>query len=206
MKCPLCDSNAIVFENFYRCPECHLVFKDFNNHLNENDEKNRYLLHENDRIDKGYLDFLKKILEPIRLEDFKNKKILDFGSGPHPILSSYLKDLGHDVDSFDKYFSEIKLSDDSYDLILASEVFEHFREPKIELENILKLLKKGGILGIRTKFLKDHLEYKTWWYKNDPTHIVFYSDDTFNYLAKTYQLKILFSDNDSIIYFKKDSI
>jgi len=42
---------------------------------------------------------------------------------------------------------------------------------------------KGGWLGIMTKRVRDQEAFKTWHYKNDPTHIGFFSEATFQWLT-----------------------
>jgi len=64
MFCPLCNNththlltisnNFNKKKSYYKCSNCHLIFLDPNNLLNEEDEKKRYLLHENNINDCGY--------------------------------------------------------------------------------------------------------------------------------------------------------
>ena len=65
------------------------------------------------------------------------------------------------------------------------------------------LVKDGGLLGIMTQIYSPDIDYKKWWYKNDPTHIVFYQKETFDFIAEKYNLEILYCDNKSITIFKK---
>jgi CTP:phosphocholine cytidylyltransferase-like protein len=65
------------------------------------------------------------------------------------------------------------------------------------------LVRPNGILAIMTLFINAKIDYKSWWYKNDPTHVVFYHEDTFVYLANRFGLEIIFNDKVSIIIFRK---
>ena len=53
---------------------------------------------------------------------------------------------------------------------------EHFQEPAKEFRLLQKLLKKGGKLYCMTELLPKQDEFRDWYYKNDPTHVVFYSE------------------------------
>jgi hypothetical protein len=54
-----------------------------------------------------------------------------------------------------------------------------------------------------TQFLTQSTEYQKWWYKNDPTHIVFYGRETLEFIARKFNLEILFDDKHSVVIFKK---
>ena len=71
----------------------------------------------------------------------------------------------------------------SYDFITLSEVAEHLAEPGLELDRLWRLLKPGGWLGIMTKRVRDRAAFRTWHYITDPTHIAYFSEATFHWLA-----------------------
>jgi hypothetical protein len=50
-----------------------------------------------------------------------------------------------------------------------------------------------------TKLVIDRDAFATWHYKNDPTHVCFFSVDTFHWLADLWRAKIEFIGNDVII-------
>ena len=68
----------------------------------------------------------------------------------------------------------------SYDFICATEVVEHLHRPGQDLERLWSLLRPGGWMGIMTKLVRDRASFDTWHYKNDPTHVCFFSEE---YLA-----------------------
>jgi hypothetical protein len=72
----------------------------------------------------------------------------------------------------------------------------------LEWEKLFATVKSSGILGIMTQFYNDEVDYKSWWYKNDPTHVVFYRQKTLDFLAQKYQMKILYNDHRSVIIFQ----
>jgi hypothetical protein len=55
-----------------------------------------------------------------------------------------------------------------------------------ELNRLFTLLKKGGVLAIMTQMITKETDFSTWYYKNDPTHICFFSQaDIVCYITKT---------------------
>ena len=91
----------------------------------------------------------------------------------------------------------------NYDFITATEVFEHLHFPKREIFRLWNCLQLDGILGIMTKLVVDRDAFSTWHYKNDPTHVCFYSRQTFEWLAFQLAAQIEFIGNDVILLHKK---
>lgn len=205
MKCLLChtDADSYVLKTF-ECPNCRLIFKNPEDFLSAKAESLRYSSHQNISTDQGYLDFLGKLVLPLKLFLPKKFKSLDFGCGPGPTLSLILEPLGGETFNYDPYF----FSDDSllinkgYDVVTSTEVVEHFKTPQADWELLVSQLKRGGVLAVMTQMYSKEIDFKKWWYKNDPTHIVFYQKQTFNYLADLYKMEILYNDNKSVIIFK----
>lgn len=206
MNCPLCHSdNHQPFYSeetrfYHRCQQCFLIFVDQTFWLKNQEEKAIYDLHENSSDDQGYRDFLNRLFTPMN-ELIKSKsKGLDFGSGNGPTLSKMFEEAGHQVELFDKYYADrAQVFEKKYDFILATEVIEHLSKPRFELERLLSVLRPAGYLGIMTKLARDKKAFATWHYKNDPTHICFYSRETFEWIARIYQLGLEFIGNDVII-------
>ena len=206
MNCLLCQTDSIVFEmNTFVCPECSLVFKNPESYLSTEAEVTRYTTHQNVSTDQGYLEFLGRIIRP--LKPFLPKKFyaLDFGCGPGPTLSLLLEEVGGIVENYDPIFfpDAHLLVPETYDVVTCTEVVEHFKNPQQDWETLTGLVKDNGLLAIMTLLFSKEIDYKSWWYKNDTTHIVFYQKETLNYLARKYNLEILYTDNKSITIFKK---
>lgn len=87
----------------------------------------------------------------------------------------------------------------SYDFITASEVVEHLHQPGCELERLWSCLKPNGWLGIMTKRVIDQQAFTTWHYKNDPTHVCFFSVETFEWLAKRWGATLIFPEKDVVL-------
>jgi hypothetical protein len=182
-----------------------LVFKSVELHLSKEAEDKRYQTHQNSNQDQGYIDFLNKLAIP--LKDFvKNEDShLDYGCGPYSQLSKILEPVVASSEVFDPlFFPSKEIVKEQYDVVTCTEVAEHFKYAAVDWEQLLSTVKPLGILGIMTQFYKDEINYKEWWYKNDPTHVVFYRQETLDYLTKKYQLKVLYNDHRSVIIFQNE--
>lgn len=118
--------------------------------------------------------------------------ILDYGCGPVKALEHILQDAPFNTLSWDKYYHSTPLELESFDIIFCHEVVEHFTQAQSDFEELLARTHPGSLLFIRTELYPDSLdEFKAWYYKNDPTHVIFYHPQSFKYLAQRYNLKLL---------------
>lgn len=210
MKCKICNNNKVEEiiidkKKYYKCQYCEFIFIDSSHLLKAEDEVAQYNLHNNSIENTGYTnmfeDFISKAITPF----IKEGKALDFGSGPGPVLSELLSRKGFQVSIYDPFYAP-NLPEEKFDLISSTEVFEHFIDPLKNIELILSLLKEDAYLAIMTNFHPNNNEiFKNWWYRRDPTHISFFTKKTFEYLAKKYNLKYIFSNDKNISTFKKRS-
>jgi len=186
----LCSAKTVTYESsFWKCLNCELIFKDPSVFPSQKNEKARYDTHNNDAEDSKYLDYLKRLFD---LTSIESGSILDYGCGPSKGLAALVKKekfKNLSVDSYDPYFFREADLSKKYDLIFASEVFEHFFDPKKEIQKILLMLSPKGKLAVSTEF-HDDKAISEWWYARDPTHVVFYGRKTFEWMAEFYQLKI----------------
>ena len=72
------------------------------------------------------------------------------------------------------------------DYIVCSETAEHFYDPHKEFTLLSSLLKTGGTLAVMTFRPNEKTDWSKWWYRTDPTHVNFYKDATFTYMAQNY--------------------
>lgn len=207
--CPLCASIQAdpyaqdAARPYLQCSRCSLVFVPGHQHLPHSDEKAQYDFHQNDSNDLGYRKFLSRLATPILERLGSPKQGLDFGSGPGPTLSLIFEEAGHTMHLFDAYYAnDPAVFDATYDFITASEVVEHLSNPAIELNRLWASLKRGGLLGIMTKRVTDKDAFKAWHYKNDPTHISFFSEATFHWLGDTWGCLPEIMDSDVVIFTK----
>jgi 2-polyprenyl-3-methyl-5-hydroxy-6-metoxy-1,4-benzoquinol methylase len=114
-----------------------------------------------------------------------------------------LEECGHKVDLYDKFYAQNDaVFQNRYDFITATEVVEHLSSPLKDLEVLVKILHKDGILAIMTEIVLPQLDFTSWYYKNDPSHLCFYSEKTFVYLANLLGLEIV-ALSERVIILKK---
>ena len=208
--CPLCSSDDIdpfcEDENrtYLNCSNCKLVFVPQYYWLSAEDEKATYDLHENDPRDQGYRQFLSRLSTPLMARLEARQKGLDFGCGPGPTLSILLEAHGQQVDLYDPiYYNDPSVFHNQYDFICATEVVEHLHDPKREFAALFKMLKPGGWLGIMTKLVMNQQAFRQWHYIRDMTHICFYSQLTFEYLAQHFDARLEVVGHDVMLLNKR---
>jgi len=208
LKCKICEGTNLKEisannKRYYNCLDCEFIFINSNYLLNSDEELTQYNQHNNSIENEGYVNMFENFIKEAISPFIKEGKALDFGSGPGPVLSELLKRKGFDISIYDPFYAP-NLPSTKFDLISSTEVFEHFINPLENIELILSLLNKNGILAIMTHFhYNDEDSFKKWWYIRDPTHISFYTKKTFEYLAKKYNLEYIFNNEKNISTFKK---
>ncbi len=212
MVCPLCLNVKTKFylsgadkyqQIYYQCQNCDLVFVTRKTRLSKNQEKQRYNNHNNDEVDVNYKKFLAKLAKPMLSFLKLNSKGLDFGSGDSETLANLFIANNHSCSSFDIFYrNNPKLLNQNYDFVSASEVVEHLNNPNKELKRLASLINRNGYLGIMTTKLVAKEQFANWWYKNDPTHICFYSNKTFNFIATWLSFEIIYN-KETVIILKK---
>ncbi|WP_170265127.1 class I SAM-dependent methyltransferase [Salibacter halophilus] len=209
-QCSLCDqwSNHKVpgpfNRTYYRCKNCELIFVDPSDFISEKEELRRYDLHENNSDDEGYQTFLKKAVEPALLYLNDEMQGLDYGSGLNKVLSLLLKEQGIKCDNFDYYYHP-ELEDKKYEFIFSTETFEHFTDPKKELEKIDNLLVEGGYLVVMTKTWISEERFEKWHYARDYTHVSFFNVETFHYIAKKWKYRVLENIRNTVFILQKSN-
>lgn len=170
---------------YWRCPACEAVLLDQVHLPDRREELLHYREHQNDVADPRYRQFVSRLADPLLDRLPPKSKGLDYGCGPGPALAAILIEHGHDVVTYDPFFnSEVTALERTYDFIFCSEVIEHFHRPAEEFDRLDVLLKPGGRLGLMTCFRTDDEHFKTWHYRRDPTHVVFYREETLRNLAQ----------------------
>jgi SAM-dependent methyltransferase len=196
MTCPLCLSSgpfqtwihrAWRDRRFLHCPVCDVVFVPPEDQVSPEKEKARYQTHQNDLGASGFRDFLMKTVSEIGKRLPKGSRILDFGSGPEPSMSNLLVAGGYEVVGYDPSFQP-QPPEGTFDLVLAHEVFEHLREPRVEVERILNWLRPHGTFVIRSELRPGREAFADWWYARDFTHILFPSEATLQWMAEEWAL------------------
>ena len=194
-------------KTYHYCCKCGIIQLDPTHFLSHAEEQERYLRHNNTPKNSGYITYLNNFIESAVIPSVKHGgEILDFGSGPVPVLSDLLTARGFPTVSFDPFFTaNIDWTNKSFDSIVAVEVFEHLHHPEKEIPRIRKSLKTGGYLIIRTLLHdEDHTSFMNWWYREDRTHVTFYSGKTIEYICSRWDFVLeQIEDNCEIILRKK---
>jgi len=189
-SCRLCGAERVqpfysdARREYLQCTRCMLVFVPERFLLSAADEKAHYDRHENHPHDLEYRRFLSRLADPLMQNLSPGAIGLDFGSGPGPTLSRMLAEAGFPMSIYDPFYApDDSVWQRSYDFVTSSEVVEHLHRPRYELERLWAVLRPGGVLGIMTKRLIDRDAFENWHYKNDPTHVLFFSEPTFAWLS-----------------------
>ncbi|UTF61137.1 class I SAM-dependent methyltransferase [Gilvimarinus sp. DA14] len=204
--CPLCSSRRSCEyfseprRSYWKCLCCQLVFVPPHFYLSAQAEKAEYDLHQNSPDDPGYRKFLSRAVNPLQQRLAPGATGLDFGSGPEPVLQIMLHELGFSVAIYDLFYAaNTSVWEQTYDFIIATEVVEHLHAPGDELQRLWHCLRPGGLLLLMTKRVIDVNAFSRWHYKNDPTHVCFFSEATFNWLADHWQAELTLVDKDVVI-------
>lgn len=205
--CPLCAQPSADFcsdrhRDYLRCPHCDLIFVPEKDLLDPSEEKARYDLHQNNLNDSGYRNFLKRLFQPLEKKLLPGASGLDFGSGPGPALSLMFEEAGYDCALYDLYYAnDSSVFDRQYDFLTCSETMEHMFRPDEEFERFISLMKPGGWIGIMTRLHDEApVPFENWHYKNDETHVCFFSKKSFQWLEKTHGLRLEFHSNGVALF------
>ena len=213
--CPLCLSHKVdmfhsskqkkLQRNYLQCNICKLIFVPKKFHLPLQLETERYLTHNNNRNNQGYVDFLSRLWIELKPKLNTGADGLDFGSGPGPVLAELIMEDGFNIETYDPIFKPDKKSlETHYDFITCSETIEHFKEPQKSFCLLNKLLLPGGWLGIMTGIVPEDSRFSDWYYHRDPTHVSFYTNDTISWIGNWMQWEITLP-RANVILFKKST-
>jgi len=195
-KCPFCaftETEALIYQDgsFWRCRECGGISRDPATRLSPEAQRDRYLLHRNDLADLGYRHWLEAYLDAVlgwlrrhgRPTESEELAGLDFGSGPNPALVALVRERGYDATGWDPFFCAEPVLAGSARLVTCLEVSEHFETPRQDLARLADALAVGGIAAIATHLLGSDGDtadlvvfFRSWWYRQDPTHVSFYTE------------------------------
>lgn len=180
ITCILCGSEANPYRvvrarRYYKCGNCSSVVMDPDDYVTLQQEKARYETHNNDVNDPGYQEFVTPITEKVLDNHGKQEYGLDYGSGTGPVITKLLRDRGYRINTYDPFFDgDWSLLEHTYHYIVCCEVVEHFHKPSLEFRKLRELLKPGGSLYCMTQLFDSGIDFDSWSYKNDETHVIFY--------------------------------
>ena len=171
--------------DYLRCDGCEATFLAPEQRPDAAQERAEYEQHQNLAGDAGYVDFLRRVADPLLARLPPARQGLDHGCGPGPVLAQLLREAGHRVALYDPFFHPDPAALHArYDFITCTEVIEHFHAPAREFERLDSLLRPGGWLALTTCFQTDDARFAQWHYRRDPTHVVFYREATLAHVAR----------------------
>lgn len=209
--CKICGQSTKSYPHpkfkmvFHECEHCELIFKDASLYVSAELEKEQYDYHENDEENQGYVNYLTNFLEASLYPFFKQGKVLDFGSGPNPVLQKILNKDGFQTEIYDMYYAdEPSVLNNRYDAITSTEVIEHLKDPVSYFMQFNQMLHMGGYLALMTLFhQKDQIHFFNWFYIRDITHVCFYTPKTISILAKLSGFEVMYTNGHRYITLKK---
>lgn len=189
--CLLCNSNQTTLyyqhnRRFHKCETCGCVFIPKSQLPKSTDEKNRYLAHQNNIEDLGFQKFVSPILNAVLKDHTKDAKGLDFGAGTGPVITKLLVEKGYKLALYDPFFHpDRNVLDTTYNFIVCCEVIEHLHTPLKEFKLLKTLLQENGTLYCMTDLLPKKEAFANWYYKNDFTHVIFYTQKSLQWIKET---------------------
>ena len=210
MRCLLCgDPNPHFLtrdksRDYHHCTKCDFVFVPQEQYVSLEEEKKRYLLHDNSPGNKGYVRYLEEVVSIVSDElDGSNAKVLDFGAGEQAVLTGLLRHKSIRCTPYDPLFAiGSETLNEQYDGIVLCEVIEHLRGIRDQLEMIRKLTTQSASLVIRTQPYPSLDTFTDWWYTKDPTHINYFSKKSLGFVAGYLDRNLVMSRYEDIFILK----
>jgi SAM-dependent methyltransferase len=180
---------------FYRCVECKHLFTRSFDYWTPQDLSREIYNDEYVKVDPDYLGlrprrFAEKLGSYLSDAVKAGCKVLDYGSGSGLLAEFVSSDYQIETfDSFDPYAGNEKSQRPTgkYQLITATEVFEHWVEPTDELSKLRRLLTNDGVLYVTTELQPADIEARGcrgWRYAAPRNgHINLYSNDSLRRLG-----------------------
>ena len=221
LVCPLCHSKKLsLFSQFieksfgqlnerfyYCCSQCQLIFLRPDLRLSADQEEERYKTHQNSADNSGYTQFLSQILTPLQSVISKSDRGLDFGCGPEPVLVQMMQDSDFQMDYFDPlFFPHTEELKQKYDFLTCTEVLEHVFDLKTFLYKMQSLLRENGVFACMTSLYESSIDFKSWPYRKDDTHVCFFQQETMVFIQKMLNWNLIYQSANKVFIFKNDSL
>jgi pseudouridine kinase len=192
--------------------------------LSPDAERARYTLHDNSLKNVGYKRYLEDFLasvvgypEILNAGFCDSWRFFDYGSGPEPALVSLMRERGFEARGWDPFFApEEKCYPGGADIVTCLEVAEHFIDPEKDFASLASCVSPGGFLALGTHLLDDlprqesspdaetYAAFSSWWYRQDPTHVSFYTKKSLVLIAHKLGLEWLGAGAAHTYIFRKE--
>ncbi len=199
-QCPACHKSEISKigeKNSFLMLSCQNCFSLYSSHLPADEQAEDYDVYyteENLKVPEFILDRLNEIVEGFQ-PYFTHGRFLDIGFGAATLMQTaekkgwkvtgaevskpaveHARKLGFEV--FHGDLNEAKYPDNHFDVITASEIIEHCPQPEILLDEVIRILRPGGLFWATTPSAKG-LSYKLtgleWSVIYPPEHLQLFS-------------------------------
>ena len=205
MKCPLCENDrwTDIDESYTQCTHCLGIVLHSELHLDSENERRRYLEHNNDVHDPGYQSFVGPLVHFVTDRLGTHERILDFGSGTAPVISHMLQQKGYQPDQYDIYFAPaVQNLNRKYNAVIACEVIEHFIHPAQSYALLYSLLEDSGYLILKTSLYHEGIDFLRWRYRRDPTHTFIHHRQTLRVIEHMWDWQLIEANERRIVYQK----
>lgn len=156
MTCRLCQSQEGLQpvggadeRRYFLCNRCGLIGVATGHFPGRQEERERYLTHNNGIEHQGYVTFLRRAIDPALPYLSPGMTGLDYGCGPTPTLSAMLRREGIQCEDYDPLFVGHPLQK-TFDFVFSTEAFEHFFHPGRKIWKIRALLREKASLIVMT--------------------------------------------------------
>lgn len=195
MNCRICETDSSFFygdvRSFYKCPSCALIFT--NETADNAAAEKHYKSQWNNADDDFWKQQVDALVGVIQKYKMPMGRLLDFGSGSGEITKEFQR-RGIEAEPLDPMINGL-LKDQNYsykfDVVVGVEVIEHLPNMWEELKEIENHLSHDGIMLFTTNITEPFINssnevdvFKAWWYKDDPTHVSFFSNKSIFRLAE----------------------
>ena len=211
-QCPLCSSDSkhyitVDSYSYNHCNQCNHIWLDSTHYLKEVEESERYLLHNNNADNISYVNYLTRIYnecEKYAPKSSLESGVVDYGCCAEEVMVKVIEKSGYEGYGYDPLFNiVVPLNNLPVGVVIASESVEHFYNPLTEFKQIHSWLKPGGTLFIKTSLTDTVDDFGSWWYRKDPTHVQFFSRQSFQFIAETIGFRLLFAEKNTVVLEKK---
>lgn len=205
MNCKICNSPSLLFfqngRQFFRCTDCLFLFSP--DRVSKEEEYAHYKNQWGGANPESW-DSKAQVLLNVILQYVKPKSILDFGSGCGSLTEAF-NNLGVNTTPLEPMvhgFLKDQRYSSKFDAVVGVEVIEHLPDPVAELKEIEKVLSPNGVMVFSTLMTNSFIEhplarehFKSWWYKDDPTHVSFFCNQSLDTLSRMRNYEIdVFAD------------
>ena len=217
-SCPLCRSPKVHLcgttdrgLSYFSCGACELIWKHPRDFPSFEQERDRYLQHQNDPHQPAYQKWILELWQPLwqhwqRLGYSGQARILDYGCGPEKVLAQALQVKIKNVKSYDPvFYPDQNVLNEKWDLIYCNEVWEHFQDPQREIGKLRMMMNPGGGLGVRTSWHQGPQHFATWWYQHDITHLHFFNQRALEKVAELFDWQMSVAGKDLVIFLNPNS-